>query len=293
MQHLFDINIAQKYDVNVAIFLNNLAFWVQRKKANNKHYFDGHYWVYNSVDAYTLLFPYWTYKQLRTIIKKCVDEGLILEGNYNQSPYDRTKWYTLSKKGLELFHFPSCPNGQIMVPQRADISAPKGRAIPDIKPDIKKEKEMYKEKEKPKRRKPETCLPENYAYNETHQIIAKESNVDINHQLELFKDYALQNDRRVCDWDAAFRMWLRKAKTYSHSTSQSSPVRMSPLVPSSSRPTFKPTNEIRSTVPEFGPGHPTWEANQEWRRKNESQGSETTLHHARGTDMRKATEYLF
>lgn len=53
-------------------------------------------------------------------------------------------------------------------------------------------------------------------------------------------------------------------------------------------------NEIRSTVKEFGPGHPTWEAQQEWRRKNEnSHGSETRGSHTAGNGVRQAKDYLF
>jgi hypothetical protein len=69
-------------------------------------------------------------------------------------------------------------------------------------------------KKRKKKRKPEKPIPDNYLYNDTHKIIATSFNVDIDHQFEIFKDHALQNERLCRNWDAAFRNWLRKAPEY-------------------------------------------------------------------------------
>ena len=37
MQHYFDINIAMKYGIQPAIILNNLYFWIEKNRANEKH----------------------------------------------------------------------------------------------------------------------------------------------------------------------------------------------------------------------------------------------------------------
>lgn len=103
MHHTFDIGIATKYDTSVAIFLNNLAFWVQKNMGNEKHFYEGRYWTYNSLDAFSLIFPYWSKDQIRTVIKKCLKHDLILIGNFNKQGYDRTQWFTLTDAGLALF----------------------------------------------------------------------------------------------------------------------------------------------------------------------------------------------
>ena len=72
MEHNFNVEIAKLYGVNVAIFLNNLLFWVHKNRANKQNFRDGNYWTYNTVEAYTEIFPYWSYDQIRTIIKKCI-----------------------------------------------------------------------------------------------------------------------------------------------------------------------------------------------------------------------------
>jgi hypothetical protein len=135
MEHHFNVTIAQKYTINIATFLHNIAFWTQHNIANNKNFHDGLYWTYNSYDAFTVLFPYWSYKQIRLIISNCIDEGLLISGNYNKSKFDKTKWYALTEKGLDLFNINSCPFGQLSEPLETDTSAQMGRPIPNSKPD--------------------------------------------------------------------------------------------------------------------------------------------------------------
>ena len=58
MIHTFDSEIAEKYGVNCAILLQFIFFWCEKNKANGKHFYDGHYWTYNSRKALQSLFPY-------------------------------------------------------------------------------------------------------------------------------------------------------------------------------------------------------------------------------------------
>ncbi len=100
--HHFNIEIAQKYGVNEAIFLHNLAFWTKYHKANKTNFHEGRYWTYNSIQALSEIFPYFTVDQIRYLIKSCIKNNLIIKQNFNQTKYDRTTWYALTDKGLEL-----------------------------------------------------------------------------------------------------------------------------------------------------------------------------------------------
>lgn len=99
MQHSFDPEIATKYGVHEAVLLQFIHFWIEHNKANEVHYNDGHYWMYNSVKAFGKQFPYMSSHVIRSALKKLEDEGLILTGNYNVTGYDRTTWYTLTQIG--------------------------------------------------------------------------------------------------------------------------------------------------------------------------------------------------
>lgn len=102
MIHSFDTEIAEQYGVNAAIILNNMFFWVEKNIANETNFFDGRYWTYNSVKAFSKLFPYLTTRAIGVALKKLIDDGLVVTGNYNKSSYDRTLWYAITEKGYSI-----------------------------------------------------------------------------------------------------------------------------------------------------------------------------------------------
>jgi hypothetical protein len=93
MEHHFDIEDAKEYGITEAVILYNIRFWVAKNKANHTHFYEEQYWTYNSVSAFTELFPYLTKDQIRRALESLENAGAIKTGNFNQSPYDRTKWY--------------------------------------------------------------------------------------------------------------------------------------------------------------------------------------------------------
>lgn len=136
MIHNFDTNIAEKYGINAAIILQNMYYWIEKNRANEKHFHDGYYWTYNSLKAFEELFPYMSNKQIRGALKKLEDDGIIIGGNYNNSPYDRTKWYAITEVGYELFQNGKgiCPKRQIDSTEMENEMAPEGEPIPNNKP---------------------------------------------------------------------------------------------------------------------------------------------------------------
>ena len=132
MEHHFNIEIAQEYGLVEAIILNNLWFWVKKNEANETHFHDGEYWTYNSIKAMEILHPYLTEKKIRNAINHLKNEGIIIIGNYNKSPYDRTAWYAFTQKGKSIM-----PKGQIEVTEKANGSEQKGEPIPYKNPSSK------------------------------------------------------------------------------------------------------------------------------------------------------------
>jgi len=101
MEHSFDIDIAKEYGIPAAILLKHIYYWVEKNRTNEKHYRDGYYWTYNSLKSFGQLFPYMSESTVKRSIKKLADDGLIIEAVYNDVPFDRTKWYTLTPIGYE------------------------------------------------------------------------------------------------------------------------------------------------------------------------------------------------
>ena len=99
MNHSFNVEVATKYGMLEAVLLENINFWVAKNKANEKKFYDGFYWTYNSITALSKLFPYASRATIFRALHNLEDAGLILAGNYNKDASDKTKWYTLTKKG--------------------------------------------------------------------------------------------------------------------------------------------------------------------------------------------------
>lgn len=85
-----------------AIFLQDIAYWCDYNKSSGTNFYDGRYWTYSTMDSICKRHPYWTKSQVRRIIDKCKEYGFLLVGNYNKSSYDRTIWYSVSDKILEI-----------------------------------------------------------------------------------------------------------------------------------------------------------------------------------------------
>lgn len=143
MIHSFDIEIAEAYGVNAAIILNNMYFWVEKNRANETNFHDGRYWTYNSVKAFSKLFPYLTPRAISTALKKLIDGGLVITGNYNKSSYDRTLWYAITEKGYSILQKSKMEETKV-----ENGNAGNGQPIPDIKPVPKTEDKKPKERKK-------------------------------------------------------------------------------------------------------------------------------------------------
>lgn len=106
MYHNFDIDVAKELGVDQAIMIAGLQYWINHNVANKKHFHNGHYWTYNSYKTFTLLFPYWTDKQVRRIVNDLETKGILISGNFNKREYDATKWYAFKDQGRWIHGIP-------------------------------------------------------------------------------------------------------------------------------------------------------------------------------------------
>ena len=100
----FNVKAAVKVGINGAVILQYIGDCLVWSKANNTDYHNGHYWVQSSLKAFKKQFSYLGEKQIRNALNKLISEGLIMEGNFNASPFDRTLWYALTDKGADLLN---------------------------------------------------------------------------------------------------------------------------------------------------------------------------------------------
>ena len=222
MNYHFDTDIAEKYGVNVAIFLQNISFWTVTNIASDSNFYDGRFWTWNGVKGFLVMFSFWTQKQVRTIIDKCVGEGLLIKGNYHESKYDQRLWYALTDKGLALFDIDvdllirkrdskpessNRPNGQMKHSKRKTPIAQKGNCtIADFKTQIiKPERE---ESPSPK------LISSNFKPSQKQTVIAKEYGLDIDEQKKEFIEHFQGTAAKKTKWRPSFTKWLKRSNEY-------------------------------------------------------------------------------
>lgn len=217
MEHSFDIEIAKKYGIECAIVYKHILFWIIKNKAHNKNFRDGSYWTYFSISSLQSIFPYFSIKQLRTILEKMKEQGIIKVGNYNSQKYDRTLWYAFVEEPEELKKIVPiglkeedsqkgksiCPNGQMEFPETANGFSQTDKPIPynktNILTDIKTD--IFEEKTPKKFVKPTVEEIKEYA---------KKINANINAE-KFFYHYEargwMMGKNKMKSWKAAVRTW--------------------------------------------------------------------------------------
>lgn len=94
-------SLATKIGLNEAIILQQLHYWNEVNKKQDKNFHDGYYWTYNSYDDWQEQFPFWSTRTIQRAINKLERMMLIVSGNYNKLKIDRTKWYRIDYETLK------------------------------------------------------------------------------------------------------------------------------------------------------------------------------------------------
>lgn len=201
MNHSFDIDHAQAYGLREAILIGNFQFWIGKNKANGRHIYDGHAWTYNSVKAFSELFPYMSAKQIRGAILHLIEAGVLITGNYNANASDRTLWYAFSDESIFL-------PGKMELPRRENAFALQGKSTnkTDSKPDVNADKS---------RAARATRLSADWMPSDVDAsfLTATRPDLDLNTVADAFRDHWLSSpDGLKLDWSATWRNWVRREK---------------------------------------------------------------------------------
>ena len=223
MTYQFDTDIAALYGVDESIMIYNLSFWIRKNEANGKHFHDGRFWTYNSIEAFTKLFPFWTARQIRRILKSLEEKGVIVTGNFNTSAYDRTTWYAFGDSFLQKWqkHFTETSNGndesgKSVINNVTDIK-------PDNKPNEAADGGLFPTEPafetvtvtRPRRTAEQAaCLFENSRFAEYNAFAAEFtapefSDVDIVYYYHAVADWSAQKGKKMKDWIATARNFIR------------------------------------------------------------------------------------
>ena len=204
MEHSFNIELAKKYGILEAILLKNLWFWIEKNRANEKNFYDGTYWTYNSTRAFNELFPYASESSIKRALKGLQEKGIIKTGNYNKSAYDRTLWYAFTDLGKSIVS-----NRQMEMNKSSNGNEQNGLTIPDIntynkttniKTDVKQNAEIIK------------CYEENIGLitPAAAEILFSYNDIDYKMIIEAIKIASINNKRNCRYIQGILNSWINK-----------------------------------------------------------------------------------
>lgn len=132
LSHSFSVEHAEKYGLECAVLISHFQFWIEQNKALGRNFHDGRTWMFQSQKEIAAIYPYFSEETVFRIIKKLLDADVLIKGNYNKSPFDRTTWYAF--KNEKMFTIPRNRKMHSSTSQNAnfDIEAP----IPDTNTDL-------------------------------------------------------------------------------------------------------------------------------------------------------------
>src|SRR5580692_9601596 len=101
--HSFDVGIARKLGLEAAIVYNHIIYWISIN-ANKKdaELIEGKYWMYEKQEDIADFLGYLSYDSVKRAIKILLESGLLIKGNFNKNPFDKTSWYTITNQKLIL-----------------------------------------------------------------------------------------------------------------------------------------------------------------------------------------------
>ncbi|MCM1233976.1 MAG: hypothetical protein NC489_28040 [Ruminococcus flavefaciens] len=97
------MDLATRYGTDAAVFLHNIVYWTLKNKAEDRHFYEGRWWMNASLRGLAALYPLWSAPQIKRMIAKLRDNGALLVGDFNEDRMVRTNWYSPSDEILALY----------------------------------------------------------------------------------------------------------------------------------------------------------------------------------------------
>lgn len=92
-----DEKVVAKLGMLQAQILTQVDYWTDR----TSNTYDGHKWVYNSINDWHKQFYWVALSTLKRAFAELEKQGLLVTGNFNKVKYDRTKWYRVDYDKLD------------------------------------------------------------------------------------------------------------------------------------------------------------------------------------------------
>lgn len=209
----YDTDIAEIVGEKSAAILEYISYWCAQ--SNEEH--DGRKWIFQSLKNFKEHFPNMSESTIRRCIKKLADEGLIVIGNYNRIPFDKTKWYASVDEQIDVFKmnkskWSKWTDGCVQNEQFRSVQNEHIRSVQNEQTNTTKEITIKRTKEielknDSTRFKPPT-VDEVKAY-----CLERKNGIDPDRFVDYYTATGwMRGKTKMKDWKAAVRTWERKEK---------------------------------------------------------------------------------
>jgi hypothetical protein len=98
--HSFDVGIAKTLGINAAIVFNHIVYWLRINAAKGNNIHENKVWMYETQQEIADFLEYMTLEQVKKAIVCLLDAGVLIKGNFNSNPFDKTAWYTTADQSI-------------------------------------------------------------------------------------------------------------------------------------------------------------------------------------------------
>jgi len=132
----FNEKLAVKIGVYEAIVIQQIEYWIKSNEKKSVNFHDGHYWTFNSIEDWSVQFPFWSPKTTKRLLKQLRDDEYLITTNaYNRRKADKTLWYRINYDKLsEILGDSLTPSKGPVCPQETIDSM--AQVVPDHQPSL-------------------------------------------------------------------------------------------------------------------------------------------------------------
>ncbi|MDL2225058.1 hypothetical protein LJC20_02470 [Eubacteriales bacterium OttesenSCG-928-M02] len=102
MKYVVDPKLADRYGVNAALVAQVIWKSIRSHEFSRKFQRWGKTWMRSSQKMFTASLPYLSHHQIRRALERLMKMGVIIRGEFSDSRFDRTSWYTFTQYGQAL-----------------------------------------------------------------------------------------------------------------------------------------------------------------------------------------------
>jgi hypothetical protein len=106
--------LAKLIGLNEAIVLQQIHYWIEKNRMDDRNFREGYHWTYNSINSWHKEnFDFWSFDTLKRTFKSLESKELLVVSNFNKDPRDRTKWYRINHEQLEKYTIVDVPRRKL------------------------------------------------------------------------------------------------------------------------------------------------------------------------------------